>query len=175
MLHPLVPYLLVPIYLACAWAWFLRIGAYLLHETNVDVQLIRVYRRGSDTAADTAAASACGANVASSAAAGAAVFLGALCAAARPSGGQRRIGGAAGGRVVCAGERGDVGGVFVRAARGRGAVYVVALIETENFPERGWVDGNLELFCGWDAHGSLSSLWFKTRTQMPILGGIPGA
>ncbi|KAF8202972.1 glucosyltransferase [Pholiota molesta] len=26
MLHPLVPYLLVPIYLACAWAWFLRIG-----------------------------------------------------------------------------------------------------------------------------------------------------
>ncbi|KAF9452582.1 glycosyltransferase family 59 protein [Macrolepiota fuliginosa MF-IS2] len=26
MFHPLVPYLLVPIYLACAWAWFLRAG-----------------------------------------------------------------------------------------------------------------------------------------------------
>ncbi|KJA26077.1 glycosyltransferase family 59 protein [Hypholoma sublateritium FD-334 SS-4] len=26
MLHPLVPYLLVPIYLACTWAWFLRIS-----------------------------------------------------------------------------------------------------------------------------------------------------
>ncbi|KAF5312845.1 hypothetical protein D9619_003418 [Psilocybe cf. subviscida] len=26
MFHPSVPYLLVPVYLACAWAWFLRIG-----------------------------------------------------------------------------------------------------------------------------------------------------
>ncbi|KXN83632.1 Dol-P-Glc:Glc(2)Man(9)GlcNAc(2)-PP-Dol alpha-1,2-glucosyltransferase [Leucoagaricus sp. SymC.cos] len=26
MFHPLVPYLLVPIYLACGWAWFLRVG-----------------------------------------------------------------------------------------------------------------------------------------------------
>jgi len=26
MFHPLVPYLLVPIYLACTWAWFLRIS-----------------------------------------------------------------------------------------------------------------------------------------------------
>lgn len=141
MLHPLVPYLLVPVYLACAWAWFLRIGVYLLHETNVHVQLIRVYRRGSDADADVAASSICGANVAASAFAGAAVFLGAIRVAPRTSGGQRRIGGAAGGRMVCAGERGDVGGVFVRAARGRGAVYVVALIETESFLERGWLGG----------------------------------
>ncbi|KAF5356234.1 hypothetical protein D9756_004172 [Leucocoprinus leucothites] len=27
MFHPLVPYLLVPIYLACGWAWFLRVDA----------------------------------------------------------------------------------------------------------------------------------------------------
>jgi len=26
MLHPVVPYLLIPGYLACGWAWFLRIG-----------------------------------------------------------------------------------------------------------------------------------------------------
>lgn len=26
MFHPLVPYLLVPIYLACGWAWYLRVG-----------------------------------------------------------------------------------------------------------------------------------------------------
>ncbi|KAF8971473.1 glucosyltransferase [Flammula alnicola] len=26
MFHPLVPYLLVPVYLACTWAWFLRVG-----------------------------------------------------------------------------------------------------------------------------------------------------
>ncbi|EIN13671.1 glucosyltransferase [Punctularia strigosozonata HHB-11173 SS5] len=26
MLHPLVPYLLIPGYIACAWAWFLRVG-----------------------------------------------------------------------------------------------------------------------------------------------------
>ncbi|KDR84862.1 hypothetical protein GALMADRAFT_233298 [Galerina marginata CBS 339.88] len=26
MLHPLVPHLLVPVYVACAWAWFLRAG-----------------------------------------------------------------------------------------------------------------------------------------------------
>jgi alpha-1,2-glucosyltransferase len=26
MLHPLVPYLLIPGYIACAWAWFLRLG-----------------------------------------------------------------------------------------------------------------------------------------------------
>lgn len=26
MLHPAVPYLLIPGYLACGWAWFLRIG-----------------------------------------------------------------------------------------------------------------------------------------------------
>ncbi|KII93695.1 glycosyltransferase family 59 protein [Plicaturopsis crispa FD-325 SS-3] len=26
MLHPAVPYLLIPAYIACAWAWFLRVG-----------------------------------------------------------------------------------------------------------------------------------------------------
>lgn len=26
MFHPLAPYALIPIYLACAWAWFLRVG-----------------------------------------------------------------------------------------------------------------------------------------------------
>ncbi|PFH50766.1 glycosyltransferase family 59 protein [Amanita thiersii Skay4041] len=26
MFHPLVPFLLVPVYLACGWAWFLRVG-----------------------------------------------------------------------------------------------------------------------------------------------------
>jgi alpha-1,2-glucosyltransferase len=30
MVHPVVPHVLVPGYLACAWAWFLRVGAYLL-------------------------------------------------------------------------------------------------------------------------------------------------
>ncbi|KAJ2920369.1 hypothetical protein MD484_g153, partial [Candolleomyces efflorescens] len=29
--HELVPYLLIPVYLACAWAWFLRVGASSLH------------------------------------------------------------------------------------------------------------------------------------------------
>jgi hypothetical protein len=28
MLHPIMPYLLVPGYLACAWAWFIRIGSF---------------------------------------------------------------------------------------------------------------------------------------------------
>jgi alpha-1,2-glucosyltransferase len=27
MFHPSVPYLLIPLYIACAWAWFLRVGA----------------------------------------------------------------------------------------------------------------------------------------------------
>ena len=31
MLHPVIPYLLVPGYLACAWAWFLRTGQFLPH------------------------------------------------------------------------------------------------------------------------------------------------
>ena len=31
LLHPLVPYLLVPGYIACGWACFLRIGAYRLY------------------------------------------------------------------------------------------------------------------------------------------------
>ncbi|KIY65907.1 glycosyltransferase family 59 protein [Cylindrobasidium torrendii FP15055 ss-10] len=26
MLHPIVPYMLIPAYIACAWAWFLRVG-----------------------------------------------------------------------------------------------------------------------------------------------------
>ncbi|KAF8078328.1 glucosyltransferase [Lyophyllum atratum] len=26
MFHPLVPYILIPVYIACAWAWFLRVG-----------------------------------------------------------------------------------------------------------------------------------------------------
>jgi len=26
MLHPMVPYILIPVYMACAWAWFLRVG-----------------------------------------------------------------------------------------------------------------------------------------------------
>lgn len=30
MLHPLVPYLLVPVYIVCGWAWFLRVGTSVL-------------------------------------------------------------------------------------------------------------------------------------------------
>ncbi len=30
MLHPVVPYMLIPVYIACGWAWFLRVGAYRL-------------------------------------------------------------------------------------------------------------------------------------------------
>jgi len=26
MVHPMMPYALVPVYLACAWAWWLRVG-----------------------------------------------------------------------------------------------------------------------------------------------------
>ena len=26
MVHPIMPYALVPVYLACAWAWWLRVG-----------------------------------------------------------------------------------------------------------------------------------------------------
>jgi len=33
MFHPLVPYLLVPIYLVCGWAWYLRVGAPLDFKT----------------------------------------------------------------------------------------------------------------------------------------------
>jgi len=28
LVHPLVPYLLIPGYIVCAWIWFLRVGAY---------------------------------------------------------------------------------------------------------------------------------------------------
>lgn len=28
MLHPVVPYLLIPLYIACAWAWWLRVGEF---------------------------------------------------------------------------------------------------------------------------------------------------
>jgi len=38
MLHPVVPYLLVPVYLACAWAWFLRVG--MLYLLSIDRLLL---------------------------------------------------------------------------------------------------------------------------------------
>ncbi len=33
LLHPVVPYVLVPGYVACAWAWYLRIGALCFSST----------------------------------------------------------------------------------------------------------------------------------------------
>lgn len=39
MFHPLVPYLLTPAYLACTWAWFLRVGE---HQTLLQTLLLPV-------------------------------------------------------------------------------------------------------------------------------------
>ena len=35
MLHPLVPYLFIPGYIACAWAWFLRAGKFTFSDSQV--------------------------------------------------------------------------------------------------------------------------------------------
>ncbi|KAF8168233.1 glucosyltransferase [Crassisporium funariophilum] len=40
LLHPAVPYALVPVYLACAWAWFLRVG---LDQTLLQSLLLPVF------------------------------------------------------------------------------------------------------------------------------------
>lgn len=31
LVHPVVPYLLIPGYIACGWAWYIRIGPCLLY------------------------------------------------------------------------------------------------------------------------------------------------
>lgn len=36
LLHPVVPYLLIPGYIACAWTWFLRTGTCLQYRTSTD-------------------------------------------------------------------------------------------------------------------------------------------
>ena len=33
-LHPVVPYLLIPGYIACTWAWFIRIGRFFRTQTR---------------------------------------------------------------------------------------------------------------------------------------------
>ncbi|KAF8905457.1 glucosyltransferase [Gymnopilus junonius] len=40
LLHPLVPYLLVPVYIACAWAWFVRTGT---DQTLLQTLLLPVF------------------------------------------------------------------------------------------------------------------------------------
>lgn len=129
MFHPLMPYLLVPIYLACAWAWFLRIGTYPHLTRTCANMLIWVYRRGPNAAADATITCMCSADAATGTTARAKVLLGAVYIA--PRAGVRRwgVGGIIRGRVVCAGERGDDERVFVRAAGGCGSLHVVGLIE----------------------------------------------
>lgn len=41
MLHPIVPYLLIPGYIVCAWVWFLRVGEWGCHS-DVDRRKIIV-------------------------------------------------------------------------------------------------------------------------------------
>ena len=42
MLHPIIPYLLIPGYIACAWAWYIRIGksSHWLRSTMVHCKLL---------------------------------------------------------------------------------------------------------------------------------------
>lgn len=40
MVHPMMPYALVPVYLACAWAWWLRVGMCQLHKGRNEPKLI---------------------------------------------------------------------------------------------------------------------------------------
>ena len=40
MVHPIMPYALVPVYLACAWAWWLRVGMCQPHKGRSDTKLI---------------------------------------------------------------------------------------------------------------------------------------
>jgi alpha-1,2-glucosyltransferase len=61
MLHPLVPYLLVPGYLACAWAWFLRAGEPLLFPSLSSTTSDMLTRRagGEQTLLQTLVLPAC--------------------------------------------------------------------------------------------------------------------
>ena len=40
MVHPMMPYALVPVYLACAWAWWLRVGMCQPHKVRNKPKLI---------------------------------------------------------------------------------------------------------------------------------------
>lgn len=49
MLHPAIPHLLVPVYLACAWAWFLRVGeCATLTSPSIDPLTTRPFRKAAD-------------------------------------------------------------------------------------------------------------------------------
>ena len=40
MVHPIMPYALVPVYLACAWAWWLRVGMWQPYKGKNEHELI---------------------------------------------------------------------------------------------------------------------------------------
>ena len=125
MLHPLVPYLLTPAYLACAWAWFLRTGeSKFLNECTAEVVDSRGRHR-SDPASKSAAASVCCADAAAYASAGTAVLLDSLCAAAVAGERCASVGSGSGGTMVHYNQRHNDGGVSVPPKGRRRAVYVV--------------------------------------------------
>ncbi|EFI28605.1 DIE2/ALG10 family protein [Coprinopsis cinerea okayama7 len=74
LLHPAVPYLLVPAYLACAWAWYLRAGA--CFPAGVRSRLIQhVTSKRPDAVAEPALARVCGPNLASNSVVGTALLF----------------------------------------------------------------------------------------------------
>lgn len=90
LFHPLLPYTFIPVYLACGWAWFLRIGEcrLLLARTR----RLLACRQRSDSIADVAATRLYDSNSASDPSVGASVFLDTLFTAPLASGGCSLVG-----------------------------------------------------------------------------------
>ena len=63
MVHPMMPYALVPAYLACAWAWWLRVGKCQPYKGRNEPELIR-RRTRSNFAPKLAFTLVCGSNLA---------------------------------------------------------------------------------------------------------------
>ena len=61
MVHPVMPYALAPVYVGCAWAWWLRVGMCQSYKGKNEPELI-LYRTRSNFATKLASTLVCDSN-----------------------------------------------------------------------------------------------------------------
>ena len=127
--HPIVPYLFAPGYLACAWAWFLRIGTFLGCYTllNPTVHTWQNVRNRPNHPPITPTTSSHHPNAATDTSPRAPLFPHPLCSPTSPSDRRTPMGSPNWSGVVCADQWGNYVCVLILRKGGCGQVYVVGV------------------------------------------------